>query len=101
LVPVADAKSLKAALTAALGICGRVRKRRDIYLWHNVRIHLDRVDGLGSFIEFEAVLGPADDLETACCRLAELKKVLGISPMDHLAEAYADLLKAATPTEHG
>jgi len=34
-----------------------VSKRREIYLWHNVRIHLDAVTGLGSFVEFEAVLG--------------------------------------------
>src|SRR5258708_1706900 len=47
LVPVADAASLHTALTAALGVRGVVRKRREIFLWHNVRIHLDEVEGLG------------------------------------------------------
>ncbi|MGK3856667.1 class IV adenylate cyclase, partial [Enterococcus faecium] len=50
LVPVADPAALKAALTDALGVRGEVRKRREIYLWHNVRIHLDEVAGLGSFL---------------------------------------------------
>jgi adenylate cyclase class IV len=36
-----------------------VSKRREIYLWHNVRIHPDAVTGLGSFVEFEAVFGRA------------------------------------------
>ena len=29
-------------------------------MWHGVRIHLDRVDGLGHFIEFEAVTAIGD-----------------------------------------
>src|SRR5688500_18002453 len=55
-VPIADASLTKTALARALGICGEVRKRRQLMIWHNVRIHLDEVEGLGSFIEFEAVI---------------------------------------------
>jgi adenylate cyclase class IV len=36
-------------------------QRREIYLYHNVRIHLDEVEDLGTFLEFEAVLGPNVD----------------------------------------
>ena len=43
-VPVADAPLLKSALTAAFGVGGVVDKRREIFLWHNVRIHLDEVE---------------------------------------------------------
>lgn len=93
LVPVADAAMLKAALTAALGVRGAVRKRREIFLWHNVRIHLDEVDGLGSFIEFEAVLSAGEDVETSRSRLRQLVAVLSIQPEDQLAPSYADLLK--------
>ena len=56
LVPVADAAALKAALADALGVQVVVEKQREIYLHHNVRIHLDEVLGLGTFLEFEAVL---------------------------------------------
>src|SRR5437899_1379318 len=41
LVPISEPALLKAALTAALGVRGVVEKRRLIYWWHNVRIHLD------------------------------------------------------------
>ena len=60
-----DAGALKTALVAALGIRGVVHKRREIYLWHNVRIHLDEVAGLGALVEFEAVLAinPAEPID--------------------------------------
>jgi predicted adenylyl cyclase CyaB len=92
LVPVADAASLKAALATALGVRGSVRKRRGIYFWHNVRIHLDQVEDLGTFVEFEAVLGPQENEDTARCRLAQLGAALAITPADHIADSYADLL---------
>lgn len=97
LVPIAEGELLRAALTAALGVRGHVHKQRDIYLWHNVRIHLDEVEGLGSFVEFEAVLGPSDDLQTAHDRLTALSDRLGIAPADRLSHAYADLLGLGKP----
>jgi predicted adenylyl cyclase CyaB len=91
-VPVPDAAGLKAALAAALGVRGEVRKRREITLWHNVRIHLDDVAGLGSFVEFEAVLSPSDQETVAKVRLAELCAALRVRPADQLGSSYADLL---------
>jgi adenylate cyclase class IV len=92
LVPVPDPGGLRAALAGALTVRGMVRKRRTIYLWHNVRIHLDEVDGLGTFVEFEAVLSPGEDEAAARRRLEELCRVMAIRPEDHLAPSYADLL---------
>ena len=54
-VPVADAAALQEALDAAYGTLVIVVKRRRLLLWEGVRIHLDEVEGLGNFIEFEAV----------------------------------------------
>ena len=60
-VAVPQPETLLVALRAAMGIVNVVRKRREIYLWQNVRIHLDDVEGLGQFLEFEAVLSPEID----------------------------------------
>lgn len=95
LAPVSDPAAMKTALTAALGLRGAVVKRREILLWHNVRIHLDEVANLGTFVEFEAVLGSGDDETTAAARLAQLGAALGIESADHLAPSYADLLGLA------
>jgi predicted adenylyl cyclase CyaB len=92
LVPVPDPVALKTALIAALGLRGVVRKRREIYFWHNVRIHLDEVAGLGTFIEFEAVLGPEDDERLAQERLDHLCKLMGVGRGDLLGQSNADLL---------
>jgi adenylate cyclase, class 2 len=92
LVPVPDAAPLKAVLTETLGVRGVVSKRRHIWLWDNVRIHFDDVAGLGSFVEFEAVLTSSAEEVAAPAQLDELCRVLQIVPNDLLAPSYADLL---------
>jgi predicted adenylyl cyclase CyaB len=92
LVAISDPEALQAALAAALGVRGAVRKRRTVWHWHNVRIHLDEVAGLGIFVEFEAVLSETEEEETSRDRLAELGRLLGLTPADDVAGSYADLL---------
>jgi len=92
LVPVANPETLKAALSDAYGIWCVVRKHREIFLYHNVRIHLDEVEGLGTFLEFEAVLGGDVDDRQGHAQLAELRRQFSISDTDLLAVSYSDLL---------
>ena len=91
-VPVPDPALLKSALEAALGLRGVVTKRRELLLYQNVRIHLDEVKDLGTFLEFEAVLGPDADEPTSRRHLAFLEQALHIRPEHKLAHSYADLL---------
>jgi adenylate cyclase, class 2 len=95
LVPVSNPETLKAALSAALGVRGIVEKRREIFLVDNVRIHLDEVVGLGRFLEFEAVLGPGVDDATGRCQLERLREQFGITPDDLLAGSYAEMVEAS------
>ena len=92
LAPVAAADELAEALDAALGTVVVVSKRRRLFLWEGVRIHLDEVDGLGSFVEFEAVLPEAGDLATARAKVARLRTKLGVADDALVAVGYADLL---------
>jgi len=92
LVPTANPETLKAALAAALGTRCVVRKQRQIYLHHNVRIHLDEVEGLGSFLEFEAVVGSDVDDIAARGQVDRLMAEFGITPADLLATSYGDML---------
>jgi len=90
-VPVADADALGDALTRACSTLGRVRKRRLLLMAGQTRIHLDRVDGLGDFLELEVVLrdGQSDADGTAIAE--RLLAALAVAPADRLAGAYLDL----------
>ncbi len=56
------------------------------------RIHFDKVDSLGEFIELEVVLSDSDGLEEGEKEAQILMNQLGIE-IDHLIEAaYIDLL---------
>jgi homotetrameric cytidine deaminase len=92
LVPVGAPAGLDEALDAALGTVVAVSKRRRLFLWEGVRIHLDEVDGLGTFIELEAVLPDAGDVATAREKVARLRAELGIEDADLVPLGYADLL---------
>jgi predicted adenylyl cyclase CyaB len=92
LAPVDDSTALHAALTSAYGARGVVEKRREIFLHHNVRIHLDEVTGLGTFLEFEAVLSSAADTAVSEERLRTLLAAFGIAPSELLSKSYSDML---------
>ncbi len=91
-IPVADPAAIKQALQGALGVRVVVEKHREIYLVHNVRIHLDRVTDLGDFLEFEAVLGPEVTEDQGRRQVAQLQTRFGIQAVDLLTGSYADLL---------
>ncbi|HEX7289735.1 MAG TPA: class IV adenylate cyclase [Conexibacter sp.] len=92
IVEVADAGVLTAALDAALGVRGAVEKRRRLLLWRDVRIHLDTVEGLGTFLELEAVAPPDSDLALEHERVAFLREALAIDDARLVPVGYAALL---------
>jgi adenylate cyclase, class 2 len=96
LLPVSDPSSLKAILTKQWGIKAVVTKLRHVFLWEGrVRIHLDRVEGLGEFLEFEAVLDPANagyDDAAATLDVARLAHDFGVEDAQRIASSYGTLV---------
>jgi predicted adenylyl cyclase CyaB len=95
-VPTATPESLREALSRALGTLGRVRKRRLLLLAGRTRIHLDRVEQLGDFLELEVVLHDGEDEATGIAEAHALMAQLGVQPAQLLQGAYLDLLAAAS-----
>ncbi len=93
LAPVADGPALKHCLSKALGVLVEVVKTREIYFVENVKIHLDTLDGLGEFVEIEAIAPepgfPKEKLHQQCVYFSA---TFGIQPADMVAESYSDLL---------
>jgi len=90
--PLSNPETLKTVLTAALGVQTKVQKRREIFLWQNVRIHLDEVVGLGAFLEFEAVLRPDQDETDGQAQLAQLVQMFHIQPEDLVPVSYGEMI---------
>jgi homotetrameric cytidine deaminase len=95
IAPVADPDALRDDLDAALGTVVVVDKRRRLLLWEGVRIHLDTVEGLGSFVELEGVAAEDSDLAREAGLVARLRAELGIGDEAIEPAGYADLLRAA------
>jgi predicted adenylyl cyclase CyaB len=93
--PVSNPEAMHALLASALTTRGIVSKERHLYMAGRTRIHLDRVDGLGDFVELEVVLAPDEDEETGTAEAHALLDRLGVQHADLVPVAYVDLLNEA------
>ena len=84
--------TLREALALAYGIAGRVRKQRTLYLVGRTRIHVDRVEGLGDFMELEVVLAEGEAVDAGVHEAHDLMARLGIDASALIDRAYVDLL---------
>jgi predicted adenylyl cyclase CyaB len=87
-----DPQNLLDILTKTLGRIGVVKKVRTLYLIGQTRVHLDRVEGLGDFLELEVVLRPEQDESEGKSIAEALLKRFGIEKKHFIAEPYIDLL---------
>ncbi len=86
-------KTLKEILIKTLGIKVVVDKSRKIYFINNVKFHFDTVEGLGTFVEVEAIdkdgsIGK-EKLQEQCDEYAALFK---IEPTDFCSLSYSDMI---------
>ena len=93
IAPVPEPDALREALTRGCGLLGRVRKRRWLVLQGLTRIHLDRVDGLGDFLEIEVVLRPGQTEAEGTAEAQALMAALGVDAAALVSGAYLDLLR--------
>lgn len=86
-------KTLKEILIKTLGIKIVVDKKRKIYFINNVKFHFDTVEGLGTFVEVEAIdkdgtIGK-EKLQSQCDEYAAL---FGIAGEDFCSASYSDMV---------
>lgn len=95
IIEVEQAEELIAALGGNLGVKAVVEKKRRLFLWQEVRIHLDLVEALGSFIELEAVAPPGSDLSRERQKIEALRGEFALADVDLVASSYSDLILAS------
>lgn len=94
ILEVTDAAEMKAALSDTLGVKAVVAKRRHLFRLDGVAIHLDEVEGVGSFIEFELAASLTSDLAPQHLKLESLRSAFEILDRDLVAGSYSDLVSA-------
>ena len=95
--PTDSPDTLREALTLAYGAIGRVKKQRVVFMAGRTRIHLDRVEGLGEFLELEVVLRDGESASDGMEEARTLMEGLGVSAKQLLSGAYLDLLASRQP----
>jgi predicted adenylyl cyclase CyaB len=89
--PVEHPLEMIRLLELLFGIRCVVRKKRSLYLLGATRIHIDEVEGLGSFIEFEIPRG--DTRLNPEEMLDRLVKEFGIGEEDVIRHSYVDMME--------
>lgn len=92
-----EPEQLRKTLASALGITGRSRKKRLLFMCGATRIHIDEVEGLGNFVELEVVLDDAGTVESGQLVAEELMNQLCILEKDLVEKAYVDMLPVNFP----
>jgi predicted adenylyl cyclase CyaB len=87
---VEDAASLKGILEHALGILATVKKERMLFLYNETRIHIDKVEELGSYLEIEVPVSHSLSASEEILRF--LIEKFNIRSTDFLYHSYADMI---------
>ncbi len=88
-----DPEAFLELLSAVLKVRGVVGKRRFLYRVGRTRVHLDEVEGLGTFMELEVVLDEGESPEEGRAVAERLLAKLGVENDDRVRGAYIDLLE--------
>lgn len=96
-----DAQARRRWGTQSLKEWVRVVKRRELWLLNNVRIHIDEVQGLGDFIEFEAVVSEKHDTKSCHKSIHRLREVFGPTMGEPVGPSYSDLVATAIAVDQG
>ena len=88
---VGNPEGVKIVLTEAFGVLAVVRKRRDLYIFRDARIHIDDVEGLGTFVEFEVTGGKT---AASVATMKDLRDAFSIADEDIVKASYSDMIIA-------
>jgi len=91
IVPLTEPRSARDLFRVLFGVSVVVRKKRTLFLYQNARIHIDSVERLGTFIEFEVVVNRGKKQARALMQF--LRKEFRVDPTSIVGGSYSDLLR--------
>jgi adenylate cyclase, class 2 len=91
LVTINEVDALRRMLAETLGILTTVVKTRELFMYENTRIHLDTVEGLGTFVELETVIRDQTEAD-ARAEHSHVLFALGLEEFEVVPISYSDLM---------
>lgn len=92
LADLPDAAAVLDILRRAFPVKAEVRKVREVFRLEGVQVHLDSVEGLGKFLEFEKLVSGETERAAGRAQLETLVRYFQIDAEDVMASSYSDLL---------
>ena len=92
LVKIREGSNLRKLLAGALAVLVVVKKTREIYFIGNIKFHIDRVVGLGSFVEVEAMRKARQSESDLLKQCRSYIKMFNIRNKDLISGSYSDML---------
>lgn len=89
-LPLLDIRSAMPLFRSLYSVSAVVQKKRALFLYKNARIHIDSVNGLGAFIEFEVIVNRGR--KQARSLMQFLRRVFQIDPATLVAGSYGDMV---------
>ena len=93
LASIPDAATVREILARIFPVKAEVRKTREIFRFQGVQVHLDTVEGLGRFVEFEKILTDESEREAGVNQLETLRRYLQIADEDLMSSSYSDFFE--------
>jgi predicted adenylyl cyclase CyaB len=91
IVRLEEPQAAKSLFKSLFGVSVVVRKKRGLFLYKNARIHVDSVEALGTFLEFEVVVNQGKSQARKLMQF--LMKEFEIERKMLLSESYSDLVR--------
>ncbi|MFW9922512.1 MAG: class IV adenylate cyclase [Candidatus Thorarchaeota archaeon] len=85
-------EQLEEILRKALGVKVEVVKKREMYFYDNVKFNIDEVEGLGNFIEIEAMTEDPNEIDYLKILVRDYLLLFQINETDIQSLSYSDLL---------
>ena len=87
-----EAQAMERFGTTPLPVWVTVKKTRELFMLGATRIHLDRVEELGTFLEFESMVSPSNTVAKCHETLRDLRGKLGPVLGEPISCSYSDML---------
>ncbi len=92
-----DARALLDVLLKVHAVLVRVEKKREIFFIDHVKFHIDKVEGLGRFVEIEAIDQVGKYSESQLLEQCEsYKELFKINEEDLCSDSYSDMIMELT-----